>query len=204
MTAVTSPNTMQQTVFTIGHSNHHQDRFVELLKLHAITALCDVRSTPFSKRNPQFNREELKKVLPLQNIAYVYLGEELGARRNDSFCYEQGRVQFKLVARTESFQRGLRRVQEGMKNYRVALMCAEKEPLGCYRTILVTRHLVALGIEVQHIHADGRLESHAEAMSRLMQQFGISEEDMFRSHEELWAEAYERQEERMAMPGGRP
>lgn len=189
---------MQQAVFSIGHSTHTSQRFVELLKLHSITALCDVRSKPYSRTNPQFNRENLKRALRACDIVYVFLGRELGARSEDPCCYEQGRIQYDCLAKTEVFREGIERIQEGMKKYRLAMVCAEKEPLDCHRTILVARYLAAQGIEVQHIHADGRLESHADALTRLIRQLNLREDDMFRSREELLADAYKKQEERIA------
>lgn len=189
---------MQNTVFTIGHSTHSKEHFIHLLQRHGITALCDVRSTPYSRVNPQFNREELKDSLHARGIRYVFLGKELGARSEDPSCYEHGKVQYDRLANTGLFRHGLERVQDGMKKFRLALMCAEKEPLECHRTILVTRHLVALGLEVQHIHANGQLESHADALSRLARILNLPEQDMFHSREELLVDIYRRQEERIA------
>lgn len=191
---------MQDAVFTIGHSTHPLERFVSLLQQQGITALSDVRSTPYSRVNPQFNREDLKESLRACSIAYVFLGKELGARSEDPACYDHGKVQYDRLAHTDLFRRGLERVQEGMKRFRIALMCAEKEPLECHRTILVARHLVALELEVQHIHADGRIESHAEALSRLARILNLreNEHDLFRSREDLLAEAYRLQEKRIA------
>jgi uncharacterized protein (DUF488 family) len=149
--------------------------------------------------NPQFNSGELKKLLPQYGIKYLLLGKELGARSDDPACYEGGKVQFDRLAHTDLFQHGLARIREGVsKGFRIALMCAEKEPLECHRTILVARHLTALDIDVQHILADGKLESHADALRRLSRMVGLPEEDMFRSPEELQVEAYRRQEERIA------
>lgn len=193
---------MQKSVFTIGHSTHTQESFIALLRQHRITALGDVRSTPYSRANPQFNREVLRKVLRRCGIVYVFLGKELGGRSEDPACYEHGKVRYDRLARTELFRHGLERVQEGMKKYRLALMCAEKEPLECHRTILVARHLAALGLDVEHIHVDGRLESHAAAVSRLARLLSLPEDDMFRSREELLADAYHRQEERIAYESG--
>src|SRR5271169_2675230 len=127
---------MAQTIFTIGHSTHTQEYFISLLSRHGITALCDVRSKPYSRVNPQFNREELQRVLREHGITYVFLGTELGARSDDPTCYENGKVQYDRLAHTELFRQGLDRVQEGVRKYRIALMCAEKEPLECHRTIL--------------------------------------------------------------------
>lgn len=191
--------TMENAVFTIGHSTHPRERFIALLHQHGITALCDVRSKPYSRMNPQFDREELEKILPEQGIEYRFLGKELGARSDDRRCYEGGKVQYERLAETDVFKQGLKRVDRGAKEgFRIALMCAEKEPLECHRAILVARHLAALGIPVAHIHADGHIESHDAALSRLARMVHVPEEDLFHSHEELMAEAYRRQEERIA------
>jgi uncharacterized protein (DUF488 family) len=190
---------MPDTVFTIGHSTHTQERFIDLLCQHGVTAICDVRSMPYSRMNPQFNREDLEKALLARGIAYRFLGKELGARSNDPDCYENGKVQYDRLAETESFKRGISRVLRGIKeDFRIAIMCAEKEPLECHRTILVARHLAALGLDVEHILADGRLEADSAALTRLKRMHNLPEEDMFRSPEELLADAYRRQEERIA------
>ena len=189
---------MEKRVFTIGHSNHAVEAFVALLRLHGVTALGDVRSRPYSRYNPQFNRENLAESLRAAGISYVFLGDELGARSENPACYEAGRVQFGKLSETEEFKAGLERVRKGAAEFCLALMCAEKEPLECHRTILVSRHVEALGIEVQHIHADGMLESHAEAMERLRKMLKLPERDMFRSYEQIILEAYGEQEERVA------
>src|ERR1035441_230157 len=157
------------TVFTIGHSNYPIEHFLALLRQHEISAVADVRSSPFSRLNPQFNRGLLKQVLGESGIAYVFLGQELGARPTDPSCYEAGRVQYARLAQTQSFREGLRRVTEGAQRFRLALLCAEKEPLACHRTLLVARELEKDDVEVVHIHADGQLESHQDAMNRLLQ-----------------------------------
>jgi uncharacterized protein (DUF488 family) len=190
---------MQDTVFTIGHSTQTQERFIGLLQQHGITALCDVRSKPYSRMNPQFNREELEQALLAHGITYRFLGKELGARSGDPSCYEGGKVQYARLAETALFKDGIKRVLRGLKEgFRIALMCAEKEPLECHRTILVARHLAPLGLHIEHIHANGQLESHEAALSRLARIHNLPEHDMFRSREELLADAYRRQEERIA------
>ncbi len=190
---------MQNTVFTIGHSTHPRERFIALLRQHAITALCDVRSKPYSRMNPQFNREELKEALLAQGIEYRFLGKELGARSDDLNCYENGKIQYDRLAETESFKYGLQRVLRGIRDdFRIALMCAEKEPLECHRTILIARHLVAHGVAIEHILADGSLESHDAALSRLARMINLREPDLVHSREELLADAYRKQGERIA------
>jgi uncharacterized protein (DUF488 family) len=185
-------------VFTIGHSTHPLDEFMALLKQHAVTALADVRSAPFSRFNPQFNKDALARDLKANGIKYVFLGRELGARSDDPSCYQNGRVQYGRLARTELFRQGIERVMKGAGEHRIALMCAEKEPLECHRTLLVARALDEQGVEVTHILGDGRLESHRAAMDRLLDVTGLPHEDLFRSRAELIAEALARQEDKVA------
>lgn len=192
----------QRTVYTIGHSKHTLDEFASLLSQHGVTALADVRSAPFSRFNPQFNKDALARELTARGIKYVFLGSELGARSKDRSCYENGRVQYGRLARTELFRQGLERVSRGAQEHRIALMCAEKEPLECHRTLLVARALDELGIEVMHILGDGRLESHRDAMDRLLDVVGLPREDLFRSRAELIAEALARQEHKVAYVDG--
>lgn len=189
---------MKENVYTIGHSTQPVERFIGLLQQHGITAIADVRSKPYSRMNPQFNRENLKASLRAEGIAYSFLGKELGARSEDPCCYIDGKVQYERLAETALFQHGIERVCEGAQKYRIAMMCAEKEPLDCHRTILVARHIVAQGNEVVHILSNGRLEEHAKVMSRLVQQLNLPEDDMFARSEEVLSEAYRLQEKRIA------
>lgn len=185
-------------VFTIGHSTHTFEAFVALLKQHGVTALADVRSAPFSRFNPQFNKDALERDLKAQGIKYVFLGRELGARSNDRSCYENGRVQYARLARTDLFHLGIERVLHGANEHRIALMCAEKDPLECHRTLLVARALDEQGVPVSHILSDGRLEAHRDAMERLLDVTGLPHEDLFRSRQDLIAQALAQQEERVA------
>ena len=191
------PN-VRSVVYTIGHSTYGAEHFVSLLKQHGVTAVCDVRSKPYSRMNPQFNRETLKQILRANGIAYVFLGEELGARSKDASCYEKGKVQYDRLAQTGLFRNGLDRVRDGMRDFHLALMCAEKDPLACHRTILVARHLDAMGLQIHHILSDGHIETHQQALSRLLCHLKLPEHDMFRSHDEIINEAYRTQGERIA------
>lgn len=186
------------TVYTIGHSKHSLEDFVALLKQHGVTALADVRSIPYSRFNPQFIKDALERDLKRQGIKYVFLGRELGARSDDPACYSGGRVQYGRLAQTALFKSGIERVKRGAEGHRIALMCAEKEPLECHRTLLVARALDQGGMEISHILADGRLESHGDAMLRLLDVVGLPRDDLFRSQDELVSEALARQEDRVA------
>lgn len=184
-------------VLTIGHSTHSLDTFVALLQGHQVTAVADVRSSPFSRHTPQFNKNPLRDALRDYGIQYVFLGRELGARSSDANCYVDGRVQYARLAEADLFQEGVRRILSGAQTQRVALMCAEKDPLDCHRTVLVSRRLVDEGVRVDHILVDGSAESHGDAMLRLLDKLGM-QASLLRSTEELIADALAKQEERIA------
>ena len=185
--------------FTIGHSNHALGAFLALLHRHAVTAVADVRSAPCSRFNPHFNRKALRVELARAGFAYVYLGRELGGRCDDPSCYENGRIRYHRVARTSRFREGLRSLANSMADHRIALMCAEKEPLHCHRALLVAQALHADGADIAHIHADGRLEEHTAMLDRLLDRFGLRiEDDLFaQPRAELVETAIRRQTERV-------
>lgn len=178
-------------IYTIGHSNHAIERFIALLRQHGIQAVADVRSTPYSRFNPQFRREPLAGSLSDAGIRYVFLGEELGARSQDPSCYDDNRVSYAKLARSALFQSGLERLISGQQEYRIAILCAEKEPLDCHRTILVTRELERSGVPVTHILADGTLEPNSQTMARLVADMKLGETDLFRDERKLIEEAYD-------------
>src|SRR5262249_13909677 len=172
---------------------HTIEKLIALLKEQGVKALCDVRSRPYSRVNPQFNRESLKQALREAGIVYVFLGAELGARSEDKSCYRDGQVQYDLLARTDLYKRGIERVKEGAQRYRLALMCAEKEPLECHRTILVSRTLFEDGVPIKHILSDGTVEDHPHAIERLIAMLRIPGSDMFRTGDAVVRDAYARQ-----------
>jgi len=191
--------TPNATVLTLGHSSHPLEHFVALLQRHDAELVADVRSIPYSRRHPAYNRESLERSLPEQRIGYRFLGRELGAKSPDPACIVDGRVDYRRIAASSAFQAGLAAVITTARTLRVVLLCAEQEPLACHRTLLVARELVARGVAVAHIHADGHLEPHAELLGRLRRLVGVPEQDLVRSEEELLAEAYARQERRIAV-----
>ena len=191
------------TVLTIGHSTHPIDAFIALLRRHGVTAVADVRAAPYSRFNRQFNREPLAADLVARGVAYVFLGEELGGRSENPACYDDGRISYKLLAGLPSFRDGVDRVVRGATSHRIALMCAEKEPLECHRCLLVAPALEARGVSVSHIRPDGGLELHADTMCRLVAMHdmddAIEDRRLFpRSRAERIVEAVDRQAHRFA------
>ena len=185
-------------LYTIGHSTHSTEEFVKLLSIHSITAVCDVRSSPYSKYNPQFNRETIQKELKLYGILYVFLGKELGPRSDDPACYEDGKIQYNRLAKTGLFRQGIDRIRKGMKSYRIALMCSEKDPMTCHRSILICRHLRSDEIEIKHILEDGTAENNRDSETRLMRMLNVPQRELFDSEEDLIQRAYDKQSEKIA------
>ncbi len=171
--------------------------------MHSITAVADVRSVPYSQLNPQFNRESLRKDLRKAGVAYVFLGKELGGRSDEPDCYINGKLQYQCLANKDTFLDGLDRLQNGMKDYRIALMCAERDPATCHRTILICRNLRHTDIDICHIWADGKLESNPHLEQRLIKILGIAQNHLFEgeenvSPEELILRAYDIQADKIA------
>lgn len=180
-------------LFTIGHSTHDFSTFLGLLTRYEIEVVADVRSRPFS-RFPWFGRPALQEELKANGVRYVFLGTELGARRDERECYIGHRADYSLIAQTAAYQKGIERLRNGVSRHRIALMCSEREPLDCHRTILVCRHAKEFA-DISHIRADGRLESHAEVEARLLSRYFSDKRDFFRREGEMLDEAYLRRGE---------
>ncbi len=159
-------------LFTIGHSNLSIEAFVLLLQKHEITAVVDVRSHPFSRYLPHFNQSEIKASLSSVGIQYVFLGKELGARPEDLSCYDlSGKALYERIAATPLFSEGIQRLLKGGASYKVSLMCAEKDPITCHRTILVCHKMKDFNVQINHILSDGNLEAHQDLEARLLNKF---------------------------------
>ncbi len=186
-------------MFTIGHSNHPIGAFLALLERHGTAAVADVRSVPYSRRHPQFNRRSVERSLREHGIRYLFLGAELGARTPEPSCYDDdGKVLFSRLATTGVFLRGIARVLEEAAHTRLALLCAERDPANCHRTILVAPVVRKRGASVTHILADGGLVSQEEVLDRLCAASGMPPRDMFRTREEQREEALARRAREIA------
>lgn len=184
------PSALPPEIFTIGHSNHPIDRFLALLSGAGVTAVADVRSVPYSRFAPQFRKPALTQALAAAGIGYVFLGEALGGRPRDPGCWRDGRADYELMAATPRFRDGLDRVLEEARRDRVALMCAEREPLDCHRALLVARRLKERGALVRHILFDGRIEDHADTERRLLALTGQDTGDLLTPAADALARAY--------------
>jgi len=185
-------------LFTIGHSVHSLEHFVNILKLNDIKAIADVRALPYSKFTPQFNREGLQEFLKGEDIDYIFSGKELGARWKNPECYSSNKVIFSKVANMKPFQEGLLQLAEVASRMRTAIMCAEKDPLACHRTLLVARYGKKHFSDIRHILEDGTVESGRHADQRLLAAYHLDAEDLFSSGEERLNIAYTKRAEKIA------
>jgi len=190
-------NTNSATLYSIGHSNHSVEQFISLLKSKGIHCLVDVRSTPYSKRLFQFNRESITRDLAKLSILYQYKGDSLGGRyTNPALLTGDGQVDYGKVMQENSFQKGLDElIKLASSGKKIAFMCAEKDPFDCHRFALVSRALVLKGKHVCHILADGKVIEQADIEKRLLLKYrsDYDQMDLFAgasSREEVLSEAY--------------
>jgi uncharacterized protein (DUF488 family) len=151
------------SAFTIGHSNHTLEHFLELLEGQRIDVVVDVRSTPASAYSPQFSGDNLARSIRTSGRRYLFLGAELGGRPADPTLYDaEGHVRYDLLSRSPAFLEGIERLVRGVEAYRIAIMCGEEDPTSCHRRRLIGRVLGERRIEVVHIRGDGRIQTEAE------------------------------------------
>ena len=160
-------------LYTIGHTNHSHEDFLELLLAHQIEYLLDVRSTPFSQFTSQFNKDIIADFLKKNGINYNHMGKYFGARPMDRSLYtDKGYLDFDKARESDDFKKGMDNVILGLnKGYNIALMCTEKDPFDCHRAIMVSRGFDLKGIEVNHILPDGKLISQRELNDRLLNKY---------------------------------
>lgn len=149
---------IKMTLYTIGHSNISIDSFIKLLISAGIEVLVDVRSFPYSRYATQFNKESLVDAVKSKHIEYIFMGDVLGGRPDDSSCYINGKVDYELIRQKEYYQKGLKRLIKGIGQYCVAIMCSEEDPMECHRRNLIARDMYKRGVRIFHIRSSGAIE----------------------------------------------
>ncbi len=151
------------SIYTIGHSNHPIDTFLELLERYEIEVLVDVRTNPFSRFSRQFSHDALKVAIQNAGLKYLHLGKELGGKPKEAEFYDaEGHIDYARIAQSERFAEGIKRLFAGCRKYRVAVMCAEENPTDCHRRRLIGPVLFKQGIEEKHIRGNGELHLEKE------------------------------------------
>lgn len=179
----------ERRLFSIGHSNHPLETFLDLLRQHGIEVLVDVRSHPYSKFASHFEAGSLRKAVVDAGMKYLFLGKELGGRPvGDEFYDAEGHVLYSRVAESPLFLEGIRRLETGVSKYRVALLCSEEDPSGCHRRLLVGRVLATRGILLDHIRGDGRVQTEAQLQAEEEQNRTKGQAELFEEphQEKAW------------------
>jgi len=159
-------------IFTIGHSNHAVEHLLSLLTQHGIECVADVRSQPYSRYASQFNKRDLENSLKTQALAYEYMGRELGGKKPFTNRAGKGNSVLQEATGSRFFQQGSEKLTlRAKKGYRIAIMCAEKDPYHCHRFVLISPQLVKRGIQVKHILEDGSLLSHVILEKQMLKEF---------------------------------
>jgi uncharacterized protein (DUF488 family) len=184
-------------LLTIGHSDRELPALVAALRMHGVLAVADVRSQPYSRLHPQFNREILEQGLKNAGVGYVFMGVELGARRAEREAYRDGQAKYELIRMLPKFKAGIERVVSGIATQRIALLCAEKDPITCHRMVLVGREL-RNAAAVAHIREDDTLETNEAAQTRLIDEVGLPQHHLFMDRAALIEQAYDLQAEKIA------
>jgi uncharacterized protein (DUF488 family) len=134
-------------IYTVGTSTRTFEEFLALLQEHDIEDVVDVRSFPTSGRFPHFKRDNLAKDLESAGIHYTYLGKELGGFRKGGYV---------AYMETDSFRKGLERLEEIGKGKRAAFFCSERFPWKCHRRWIAGR-LAERGWQIIHIIERGKV-----------------------------------------------
>lgn len=159
-------------LYTIGHSTYPIEHFLELLKKYEVQYILDVRSTPFSRYAFQYNADVLEKYLKDHDIHYSKMGKYFGARQPDlSLYHKDGYLDFDKVRDSDLFKAGRDNVIKGLNDFNIALMCTEKYPVDCHRTIMVARGFELAGIDVKHILHNGDLYTQKEVNNELLDKY---------------------------------
>jgi len=156
------------TLYTIGHSNQSLTQFIHLLEDNGIMTLVDVRSAPYSRYAPHFNKETLDVALRERDIQYAFAGKFLGGRPTDPTCYKKRtlpvegadylhEVDYPEVMKREWFRAGIGRLLEMADDQTTAILCSEENPSQCHRHHLIAKYLLAHHpeVKVKHIRGDG-------------------------------------------------
>jgi hypothetical protein len=170
-------------IYTVGHSTHPIEVFIDLLNTFSINCLIDVRSVAASSYNPQYNKEPLSNFLKANGINYMHFAEEFGARHSDpDLLDDEGKVNFELVRKSWNFKNGVERLWLGVdKGDTIALMCSESEPFDCHRFSMISIALEKDGFEVRHILKDKTIKTNAQLENQLLKKYEkkIPRPDMF-------------------------
>ena len=179
-------------LYTIGYSGFSVDEFIMALKQDLIKAVIDIRSAPYSSYYEQYNKDNIKNSLKKHDIHYLFFGDELGAKPKDKKLYSNNVADFAKITNSAAFTNGCKRVMDGLNQFPVCIMCAEKDPINCHRAILITNSFRKIypEINILHIHSTSNVEQQESLDQRIMAKYNLEHEDLFMNFEERLNAAY--------------
>lgn len=186
----------KKSFLTIGHGKADLILFISILFKCKVNCVVDVRSSPYSKYSPQYNKEKFEAELTKYNIAYKWFGESLGGRPKDLSTYdEDGIVDYEKLVNSELFLKGVLQLEELSKTSNVAIMCSENDPLKCHRFLAISRELTRRGYNVFHIKDYKKLVKQSKLEDELIKihfdppvQLGL-----FSNTDDILSESYAKQ-----------
>ncbi|MDV4151935.1 DUF488 domain-containing protein [Clostridium sp. AL.422] len=160
-------------IYTIGHSNYTMEKLIQMLRYYNINTVVDIRGTPYSKYNVQFDKERIKYTLNKAGFIYIYMAKEFAANRENKISYnKEGYSDFEKVVQEEDFLNGIERLKNGCnKGYKIALLGAMQDPIRCHRSILVGRALNKAGFNVMHILDDLSIKDQDYIDERILDKY---------------------------------
>ena len=160
-------------IFTIGHSNYPIDKLIDMLKFYNIDCVVDIRGTPYSKYNVQYNKDNIKDTLIKLGYVYIYMAKEFAAKRENKISYnKEGYSDFEKVVKEEDFINGIKRLKIGcQKGYRIVLLGAMQDPIRCHRSILLGRELERHGFKINHILDDYTIRDQRYIEERILDKY---------------------------------
>ncbi|MEG0297481.1 MAG: DUF488 domain-containing protein [Clostridium sp.] len=160
-------------IYTIGHSNYSLERLVEMLRFFNIDCVVDIRGTPYSKYNIQFNKEVIEESLKRAGFTYIYMAKEFAAKRENKASYNKdGYSDFEKVINEEDFKLGIDRLKLGIKKgFKIVLLGAMQDPIRCHRSVLVGRELIKHGFNMKHILDDYSLASQDDIDEMILEKY---------------------------------
>ncbi|MEQ8284032.1 DUF488 domain-containing protein [Thalassospira sp.] len=171
-------NNPDQIIYTVGYAGHDRDSLLALFKSHGITAVADIRTFKRSSYWTAFDSESFAPFLRENGIAYVFMGDVMGGKPQMPDLYPGGQLDYDLMAKRPDFKAGIERLVSGAGKYRICLMCAEKDPLDCHRTLLIAPALKEAEFDLRHL-VEGRVEAQSETEDRMIAMNGGDVLDLF-------------------------
>ena len=173
-----SDSELTKIIYTVGYAGHDRDSLLALFRAHGISAVADIRTFKRSSYWTAFDSDSFGPFLRENGIAYVFMGDVMGGKPQIPDLYPGGQLDYGLMAATPEFKSGIERLVSGAGKYRICLMCAEKDPLDCHRTLLIAPALKDAGFDLRHL-VEGRVESQSETDARMLKINGGDVPDLF-------------------------